>query len=74
MAWIESFIEVEASRPEYTVADVLRLHWEEYCERYPVSEAQRRAAWHIMRCRTAALGGHIEVCDVCGRLRVSYNS
>ena len=28
----------------------------------------------IEHCRTAALGGHVEGCDDCGHLRVSYNS
>lgn len=28
----------------------------------------------IVACRTAALGGHVERCDACGRLRYSYHS
>jgi Putative transposase/Transposase zinc-binding domain len=28
----------------------------------------------IERCRTAALGGHVEQCDTCGYQRISYNS
>jgi hypothetical protein len=28
----------------------------------------------IERCRTAALGGHIDACDACGHIRISYNS
>lgn len=28
----------------------------------------------IERCRTAALGGHVEQCDACGHQRVSFNS
>lgn len=28
----------------------------------------------ISKCRTAALGGHIDACDDCGHLRISYNS
>ena len=28
----------------------------------------------IRRCRTAALGGHIDACDGCGNLSISYNS
>jgi hypothetical protein len=28
----------------------------------------------IERCRTAALGGHVEQCDTCGHQRISYNS
>ena len=28
----------------------------------------------IKRCRTAELGGHIDACDECGKLSISYNS
>jgi len=28
----------------------------------------------LERCRTAALGGHIDACDECGHLRISFNS
>lgn len=28
----------------------------------------------IERCRTAALGGHVDACDYCGHQRISYNS
>jgi hypothetical protein len=72
MTWLESFIEVEPSRPELTVADVFRAHWDEYCERYPVTREQKRAAQAIMACRTAALGGHVDICTECGYVRISY--
>jgi len=29
---------------------------------------------HIVACRTAALGGHLDACDSCGTQRISYNS
>lgn len=35
---------------------------------------QRRALSAIERCRTAALGGHLDVCTACGHERPSYNS
>ncbi|HID30733.1 MAG TPA: IS91 family transposase, partial [Desulfobacterales bacterium] len=35
---------------------------------------QLRAMRAIEICRTAALGGHVEECDQCGALRISYNS
>lgn len=39
-----------------------------------VSGHQRRTLDAIRRCRTAALGGHIDACDSCGHLKISYNS
>lgn len=39
-----------------------------------LSTAQRRVLTALARCRTAALGGHVEQCDHCGHRRVFYNS
>ena len=39
-----------------------------------LSRAQLRAMSAIARCRTAALGGHVEQCDACGHQRIAYNS
>ncbi len=39
-----------------------------------LSSAQWHAMTAIERCRTAALGGHVERCGDCGHQRVSYNS
>jgi hypothetical protein len=38
---------------------------------FPAAEAALR---NIERCRTAALGGHLERCDQCGHERNVYNS
>ena len=35
---------------------------------------QLRTLSAIKRCRTAALGGHIDACDSCGKINISYNS
>lgn len=39
-----------------------------------LGRGQRRAMSAIERCRTAALGGHVEQCDACGHRRITYNS
>ena len=58
------------------VADVFRRYGEAYRQQHGalLSTAQRRVMTAIERCRTAALGGHIEQCDACGHQRISYNS
>jgi hypothetical protein len=66
MGWIESFMDVEEARPELTVADVLRLHWDEYLVAYGATAEQRQVALAMMACRTAALGGHVKICSECG--------
>jgi hypothetical protein len=39
-----------------------------------LSRGQRRVMDAIARCRTAALGGHVEQCDSCGHQRIAFNS
>ena len=39
-----------------------------------LSTAQQRVLNDLAACRTAKLGGHLDACDACGELRVSYNS
>jgi hypothetical protein len=63
-----------ALRPRLEVADILRAHGEAYERGRDISAAQQAVMRHITQCRTAALGGHVDACDTCGRTRVSYNS
>jgi len=56
------------------VADVLRSCWESYNRAYAVPPQAAKAVRHILRCRTAALGGHIHQCDRCGSEVPVYNS
>lgn len=61
-------------RPHFEVADILRVHGEASHGAHRPSPAQQKVMRHIMECRTAALGGHVEECDSCGHQRISYNS
>jgi hypothetical protein len=56
------------------VADVFRLHGLAYRRTHEMPVRHLRAMRAIEICRTAALGGHVDRCDHCGRLRISYNS
>jgi len=58
------------------VADVFRHFGQAFRDQHraSLSPARRRAMWAIERCRTAALGGHVERCSDCGHQRVFYNS
>ncbi len=58
------------------VADIFRQLGPAYRRDHAehLSRAQRRVMHAIERCRTAALGGHVEQCDACGHQRVSFNS
>ena len=59
----------ERSRSE--VADMLR--------HADISDAsfsihQQKTLRALSQCRTAALGGHVDACDACGNVHISYNS
>jgi hypothetical protein len=64
------------NRPAHELADVIRTFAPAFEQQYghTVSPAQRRALRDLARCRTAALGGHVEACDACGQVRIAYNS
>jgi Putative transposase/Transposase zinc-binding domain len=64
------------TRPRLEVADVLRAHGDVFLDAYgdTLSPEQRRVLVDLPRCRTAALGGHVEACDQCGHQQVAYNS
>jgi len=57
------------------VADVLHAQGDRFVERHPwLSVQQRTVLRALRRCRTAALGGHVDHCGTCGHRAVSYNS
>lgn len=60
-------------RPKYEVAHVLE-HLGNDVERLGLNSWQLRTLSAIKICRTAALGGHIDVCDACSKVQQSYNS
>ena len=62
------------SRAGYEVADVFRLSGQAYRLKHKLSKAQHKAMRAIEQCRTAGLGGHLDACDQCGHIRISYNS
>jgi Transposase zinc-binding domain len=65
------------SRPTVEVADILRAQGNRFLDKYEKSFdfQQLKALRAIPRCRTAALGGHIDACPRCGyQAAISYNS
>ena len=64
------------TRPGLEVADVIRQYGHAFDARYGafLSLVQRRALLALARCRTAALGGHVDECDHCGARLITYNS
>jgi len=64
----------DPQRPRFEVADIVREYGQAFRATHPVSHEQARVLHAIEQCRTAALGGHVEVCEACGTEQISYNS
>ena len=58
------------------VADIFRQAGPAYRQQHAdaLSRGQRCVMSAIERCRTAALGGHVEQCDDCAHQRIAFNS
>jgi len=64
------------SRPTLEVADIVRAAGNSFWEKYKPHFAwvHRKVLDAIVRCRTAALGGHRDQCVNCGHQAISFNS
>jgi len=56
------------------VADILRKHFSDYQDQYPLWPEHRKIVFDLLNCRTADLGGHIDRCSHCGTMRITYHS
>jgi len=63
---------LSAARVE--VADIVRSHAAALTRAHPLFPEQASALRAIARCRTPALGGHMDVCAACGWQQPAYNS
>lgn len=63
-----------AARGGVELADIFRAYGESYRRDHPLPVSHLKVIEAVERCRTAALGGHLERCDSCGFERPAYNS
>jgi len=64
-------------QPKYELAQVLLAGWnaiEQSVASNAINTWQLRTLSVLKKCRTSELGGHIDGCTNCGKLRISYNS
>jgi len=54
------------------LADIFRAYGASYRRNHPLPVSHLKVIEAVERCRTAALGGHIERCDSCGFERPAY--
>jgi len=63
-----------SERPKLEVADIFRAHGQNYRATHALTKEQARVMRAIETCRTASLGGHVDVCDQCHFKRNAFNS
>jgi len=64
----------DSVRPAVSLAEIVRQAGPELERTRPLSREQRAALCAIVRCRTAALGGHLYGCPQCGRRHLVWHS
>jgi hypothetical protein len=82
LAFSGSSVHTHAARPtdaphrrtSHEVAVVVRLCGETFSRTHRLGPEQLRLLRDLGRCRTPALGGHLDACEACGASRPSYNS
>jgi len=62
------------NRPQFEVGQIIRDFGKEFFDTHSVVGQVKKAFAAMAACRTAKLGGHVEMCPECGEIRISYNS
>lgn len=61
-------------KPVFELAQVIERFEKGFASQYTPNTYVMRTLRAIKQCRTASLGGHVDKCDACGHIRISYNS
>lgn len=61
-------------KPKYEVADIIREFGESFTNQYHPNPYLQKTLRALENCRTSIMGWHLDECDSCGHLRISYNS
>ena len=56
------------------LADILNLYGNEFIQKENLPAYKIHVLNSIKQCRTSYYGGHVDKCDKCGHIRISYNS
>jgi len=56
------------------IQDIFNQHGDEYRRNHKLPLHILKTMVAIEACRTAELGGHVDECNECGHMRISYNS
>lgn len=59
---------------QYSVGEIIRDNWRTIKDSVKFNSFQLYHLNQLQKCRTAALGGHVHICDDCEFFRIAYNS
>ncbi|HEY9123123.1 MAG TPA: IS91 family transposase, partial [Bacteroidales bacterium] len=60
--------------PRFELAQVIDRYRQEFEQQYHPNRYVSGVLTALQQCRTSALGGHVDRCDTCGHIQISYNS
>lgn len=61
-------------KPTFELAQVIERFGSRFADKHQPNGYIIKTLGAIRSCRTASLGGHMDRCDTCGHIRISYNS
>ena len=61
-------------KPVHELAEIIERFGAEFETLYSPNAYIRSTLSALLHCRTSSLGGHVDKCDHCGHIRISYNS
>lgn len=62
------------SKPTYELAQIVKEHRKAFEQNYTPLKHHLRTLNAIENCRTVTMGGHVDQCNACNHLLISYNS
>ena len=62
------------SKPAFELAEIIRNYRTAFVENHTPLQQHLRVLDAIEHCRTVAMGGHLDKCNSCNHIRISYNS
>lgn len=61
-------------KSKYELADILKLYGQEFKQKENLPLYKLKVLQDIEYCRTSYFGGHVDKCNDCGHIHISYNS
>ena len=61
-------------RPKHDLTEIIQKFKQDFIKDKEPNSYVLRTLGALEKCRTSALGGHLDKCDNCGKTRISYNS